>query len=73
MKSLHKRLLSFLLVLTMLFCMVLTACTPDQPTPTPPDDSDKVPEDQPPVQNPEDEYQLPKEDGHNQLTLYWAG
>ncbi len=73
MKSLHKRLLSFLLVLTMLFCMVLTACTPDQPTPTPPDDSDKVPEDQPPVQNPEDEYHLPKEDGHNQLTLYWAG
>ncbi len=71
MKSLYKRLLSFFLILTMLSCMILTACTPNQPTP--PDDPNKGSGDGPSTQIPEEEYQLPKEEGYNQLTLYWSG
>ena len=70
MKPLHKRLLSLLLVLSMLFCMALTACTPKQPSD--PDDT-TPPKDDPQDQIPEDEYFLPKEEGYNQLTLYWSG
>ncbi|MBE6620644.1 MAG: type I pullulanase [Ruminococcaceae bacterium] len=73
MKKNNTRIVSFLLLFCMLFTLCLSACTPNT---TPPDntDPDQTPGgDTPGNVTPEDEYQLPKEEGYNQLTLYWAG
>ena len=72
------RIISMLLVLVMCFSLVLTSCgnteenppevpeTPDTPgtgtTPKP----GKLPN------NPDEEFQLPLEEGYNQLTFYWT-
>ena len=63
MKRNRLRILSFTVLLFILLHPLLTACTPDVP------DSPDTPDTQPP---PKDEYTLPREDGYNQITFYWA-
>ena len=70
-----KRSLSLLLLLTMLFSMILTACTPSAPQ-DPPQDTPPVSETPQPVQptpsQPTEEYTEPLQNGYNQVTFYWS-
>ena len=73
MKRNHTRLVSFFLLLCMLFSLSLGACAPTTPPPSEDDPGTTPGGDTDNTINPEDEYQLPKEEGYNQLTLYWSG
>ena len=70
MKNKTLRILSFLLVLVMLFSLGLTSCKKKDETPDTGKDGGTI---KPPVNNGpiEDNYTLPKEEGYNQITFYW--
>ncbi len=71
MKKWTYRLLSFLLAL----CLCLSGCTPAAQNTTGSTTAASQPTTKPsePTNGNEGEYELPKEDGHNQLTFYWKG
>ena len=72
MKNILLKVISIILVLSMLLFAGLTACgTPDggETTPSTPTDKNDPPATPEP---PEDNYHLPKEEGHNQITFYWV-
>lgn len=61
------RLLSSILLLTMLLSVFLTACHRTQ---SPSDETGQTPDET--YQTPESEYTIPKEPGFNQITFYWS-
>ena len=74
------RILCLTLVIIMSFSVILTSCTntdkgnetsPETNTEAPTEGSNDEKETTPEHNYPEYEYQLPLEDGYNQLTLYW--
>ena len=87
MKTSFVRIFAFILLICLLSGLVLTACSKPSDEPTPPVDQPDTPENPddnpedpgkpddptPDTPLPEDEYFLPKEEGYNQLTIYWAG
>ena len=68
MKKTFSRILSFLLAAVMLAAMLSACTTPSDPGSTPPEQN--TPPDE--WQVPEGEYTIPKEEGYNQITLYWS-
>ena len=72
MKTKRNRIISLLLVLTMLVGLCLTSCRNNQTDNPDNEQGNNNPSDKPAYQMPADEYTIPKEAGHNQLTFYWS-
>ncbi len=69
MKKWTMRLLCMLLALSMCLC----GCAPVEPVPSDTSSADTTGTTEPTATQPSNEYTLEREDGCNQLTIYWAG
>ncbi len=65
------RMISLILLLTMLFSLALSACAP-QVTPAPTDGSGDTKPTEDSSREPTEEYTEPLVDGYNQVTFYWT-
>ena len=62
------RFISIIILVFMVFSLTLTSCS----NPTETYEETTTEQSEQPQQPPKEEYQLPLEDGYNQLTLYWS-
>ena len=76
MKNTKLRIVSFLLVMVMLFSLSLTSCDlifkDEKPNDDVTNDGNDNGNNEGGWQVPEGEYTIPKEEGHNQITFYWS-